>query len=88
MTYYYPFICSDGSKQRHCPGHKKEDYASPTVSLEGVMLAASTKAHKLKHIACFDIQGAFLHVKCKDGDIYMLLKGKLMEVMTLVEPKL
>jgi len=42
----------------------------------------------LRHIACFDIPGAFLHAKCKDGDVFMLLKGKLAELMTLIEPKL
>jgi hypothetical protein len=42
----------------------------------------------LRHIACFDIPGAFLHAKCEDGNVFMLLKGKLAELMTLVEPKL
>ena len=59
-----------------------------TVSLEGVLLTAAIEAHELRHIACFDIPGAFLHAKCEDGDIFMLLKGKLAELMTLVEPKL
>ena len=48
--------------------------ASPTVSLEGVMLTAAIEAHKQRYIACFDIPGAFLHAKCEDGDIYMLLR--------------
>ena len=39
-------------------------------------------------MACSDIHGAFLHAKCEDGDVFMLLKGKLAELMTLVEPKL
>jgi hypothetical protein len=39
-------------------------------------------------VVCFDIPGAFLHAKCKDGDVFMLLEGKLAELMTLVEPKL
>ena len=81
-------MCGDGSKQRRRPGYKKEDSASPTVSLEGVLLTAAIEAHELRHIACFDIPGAFLHTKCKAGDVFMLLKGKLAELMTLVEPKL
>jgi len=81
-------MCGDGSKQRHRPGYKKEDSASPTVSLEGVLLTAAIEAHELRHIACFDIPGAFLHAKCEDGNVFMLLKGKLAELMTLVEPKL
>ena len=78
----------NGSKQRHRPGYKKEDSASPTVSLEGVLLTAAIEAHELRHIACFDIPGAFLHAKCEDGNVFMLLKGKLADLMTLVEPKL
>ena len=81
-------MCGNGSKQRHCPGYKKEDSESPTVSLESVLLTAAIEAHEMRHVACFDIPGAFLHAKCKDGDVFMLLKGKLAELMTLVEPKL
>ena len=81
-------MCGDSSKQRRHPGYKKENSALPTVSLEGVLLIAVIEAHELRHIACFDIPGAFLHAKYEDGDIFMLLKGKLAELMTLVEPKL
>ena len=34
-------MCGDGSKQRRRPGYKKEDSASPTVSLEGMLLTAA-----------------------------------------------
>ena len=81
-------MCGDGSKQRRRPEYKKEDSASPTVSLEGMLLTASIEAYEKRHVACFDIHGAFLHAKCKDGDVFMLLEGKLAELMTLVEPKL
>ena len=81
-------MCSDGSSQRRHPGYKKEDSASPTVSLEGVLLTAAIGAHEKRHVACFNIPGAFLHAKCEDGDVFMLLEGKLAELMTLVEPKL
>ena len=67
-------MCDNGNKQRRCTGYKKEDSASPTVSLEEVVLTAAIKARELRHIACFDIPGAFLHAKCKDGDMYMLLE--------------
>ena len=52
------------------------------------MLTSAIEVHELRHIACFDIPGAFLHTKFKDRDIFMLLKGKLTELMTLVESKL
>ena len=68
-------MCGDGSKQRRRPGYKKEDSASPSVSLEGVLLTSAIKAHELRHIACFDIPGAFLHAKCKDGDVLCFLRA-------------
>ena len=52
------------------------------------MLTAAIEIHELRHVACVNIPGEFLHAKCEDGDINMLLKGKLTELMTLVEPKL
>ena len=52
------------------------------------MLTAAIEAHELRHIAYVDIPGAFLYAKCEDSVIYMLLKGKLAELMTLMEPKL
>ena len=63
---------------------KRIQHRLSTVSLEGVLLTAAIEAHELRHIACFDIPGAFLHAKCEDGNICMLLKGKLAELMTLV----
>ena len=53
-----------------------------------LLLTAAIEAHEKRHVACFDIPGAFLHAKCEDGDVYMKLEGKLAELMTLVEPKL
>ena len=58
------------------------------MSLGGIILTAVIEAHKLRHIAWFDIPGVFLHTKCKDRDICKLLKGKLTELVTLVKPKL
>jgi len=52
------------------------------------MLIAAIEGHEQRHVAYFDILGAFLHAKCEDCDIYMLLNGRLTESMTLVEPKL
>ena len=39
-------------------------------------------------MACFGTPLAFLHAKSKAGDVFMLLKCKLAELMTLVELKL
>ena len=65
-------MCGNGSKQRHHPGYNKEDSAYPTVSLEGVMFTTAIEAHEQRHVACFDIPGAFLHAKCEDDDIYLI----------------
>ena len=81
-------MCGDVSKQRRCLGYKKEDSLSPTVSLEGVLPSSASKPQKSRHIVCFDIPGVFLCTKCGDWNIFMLLKGNLAELMTLVEPKL
>ena len=53
-----------------------------------MLLTVAIEAHEKRHVACFDIPGVFLHAKCKDGDVFMVLEGKLAELMTLVEPKL
>ena len=79
---------SGGSIQRQHHGYKKEGSTSPIVSLEGVILTAVIKTHALRHIACFGISDAFLHTQCKDKVIYILLKGKLVELTILAKPKL
>ena len=81
-------MCGDGSKQRRRPGYKKEDGASPTVSTDGVVLTAMIEAWERRARAIMDIPGAFLHANCEDGDTYMLLRGRLAELMVLVDPKL
>ncbi len=59
---------TDGSSQRWRPGYKKEDFASPTISTNGVFITGAIKAWEEQIIACFDVPGAFLHADCKEGD--------------------
>ena len=81
-------MVGDGSKQRRRPGYKKEDGASPTVSTNAVIITTAIEAHERRAKATMDIPGAFLHAVCEDGDTYMLLRGRLAELMVLVDPKL
>ena len=81
-------MVADGSIQRKRPGYKKEDSSAPTVSTEGVFITGAIEAWEERIVNCFDIPGAFLHADCKDGEVYMRLRGKLAELMVLVEPKL
>ena len=67
--------CTNRSAQKRRPGYKKEDSASPTVSTEALFITAAIEAHKNCKVACFDIPGAFLDAKCKEGDTFMLLRG-------------
>ena len=79
---------ADRSKQRRCPGYKKEESASPTVSSDSIFITGAIEAHKGRKVACYNIPGTFLHADCEDGDTYMLLKDHLTELMVLVDPKL
>jgi len=81
-------MCGDGSKQRRRPGYKKEDTVSPTVSTDAVFLTMAIEVYERRATATFDIPGAFLHAYCEEGDIHMRLRGRLAELMVLVDPKL
>jgi hypothetical protein len=77
--------CADGRKQRE--DFTKQDATSPTVSNEAIFLTALIEALEERDVACFDIPGAFLHAET-DEDVIMLLKGRLAELMVMVEPSL
>jgi hypothetical protein len=78
---------ADGSKERHQPGYKKEDGASPTIVMDSIMITATIHAHKHRDIAMVDIPGAFLHTY-NDKDTFMLLRERLTEPMVQVDPAL
>jgi len=79
-------MCGNESKQRHHPGYKKEDSASPIVFLEGVLITAAIKTHEDRGIAYFNIPGTFLYAKYEDDDVFLLLRGKLAKLM--VDPNM
>ena len=80
-------LVADGSKQRRRPDYKKEDAASPTVTNEGVFITAAIEAFERRDVACFDIPGAYLHT-LNDEVVHMLLRGKLAEMMVMLNPNL
>jgi hypothetical protein len=51
--------CADGRKQRK--KINREDAASPTVATKSVFITAVIESHKGRHVAVFDIPGAYLH---------------------------
>ena len=79
--------CAVGSKQRTFEGYNKADWASPTVSTDGVLITSAIEAHEGRHVATCDLPGAYLNTDNNEETI-MLLKGKLAELMVRVDPKL
>ena len=77
--------CADGRKQRD--NINKEDATSPTASNEALFLTALIAAMEGRDVGCFDIPGAFLHAET-DEEVYMMLKGRLAELMVMVDPAL
>jgi hypothetical protein len=77
--------CADGRPQREI--FEKQDATSPTIATESIFLTALIDALEQRHVACFDIPGAFLHAET-DEDVIMMLKGRLAELMVMVDPSL
>ena len=79
--------CANGSKEQRQPGYKKEDGASPTVGTDSIMITITINAHERRTVATIDIPGAFLNAY-NDKETFMLLRGRLAELMVQVDPKL
>ena len=72
--------CALGSKQRTFPGYVKSEWASPTVSTDGVILTFTIESHKGRDVVVIDLPNAFLNADNNEQTL-MLLKGKLAELM-------
>ena len=79
--------CAVGSKQRTFPGYVKSEWASPTVSTDGVILTSTFEAHEGRDVAVIDLPNAFLTADNNEQTL-MLLKGKLAELMVQIDPKI
>ena len=75
-----------GSKQRTYEGYNKSDGTSPTVSTNGLIMKCAIDAHEGRDVAVVEIPGAYLNVE-NDEYIIMCLRGKLVEMMVQVDPK-
>jgi hypothetical protein len=77
--------CADGRKQRETatPG----DAASPTVSVESVMITAAVEAHDGRDVAVLDVPGAFLSADMED-EVLMTLRGRLAELLLKTAPNI
>ena len=79
--------CDVGSKQRTFPGYVKSEWASPTVSTDGVIITSVIEAYKGCDVAVVDLPNAFLNAINSEQTL-MLLKGKLAELMVQIDPQL
>ena len=77
--------CINGAPQIACI--KKEDTASPTVSTDSVFTIGAINAHENRDVATTDLPGAFLNT-VTDELVFMVLKGKLCELMVRMNPKI
>ncbi|VEU34053.1 unnamed protein product [Pseudo-nitzschia multistriata] len=79
--------CADGRRQREYI--RKEDAASPTVSLYALVLSCVINAIEGRDVATVDIPGAFLQTPMPEGeDVYIRLDGTMAELLCRVDPKM
>ena len=79
--------CAVGSKQRTFPVYVKSEWASPTVSTDGVIITFTIEAHEGRGVAVIDLPNAFLNAENNDQTL-MLLKGKLEKLMDQIDPQM
>ena len=79
--------CEVGSNQITFPGYVKSEWASPTVSTDGVIITSTIEAHEGRGVAVIDLPNAFMNADNNDHTI-MLLKGKLAELMVQIDPQM
>ena len=78
--------CADGRKQRE--DAVKGEAASPTMSLESVLLTAVVEAAENRDIAVLDIPNAFVQTDMEGETVFMKLRGKLAELLVRTAPEL
>ena len=83
--------CADGRKQRRDGSYNKHDYASPTCANNSVMIAPALESKEGCDVVIIDIPGGYLHTyvdKHVKQRVIMLFKGKLVDIMVMVDLKL
>ena len=76
---------ADGSKQRTYNVYDKADGSSPTVTTEIIFLNGVVDAREGREVAVIDVANVFLHAY-NDERVLMLIRGKLTEIMVMVDP--
>jgi hypothetical protein len=77
--------CTDGRKQRKTA--TPDDAASPTVSLESVLITDAVESYEGWGVVVVDVPGAFLSVDM-DEEILMTLRGRLAELTVKAAPNI
>ena len=75
-------------QERTFEGYEKSDGTAPTVSTDSVLITAAMEAGERRDVATLDIPGAFLNTDLDDEDTIMLLRGRMVELMVQIDPKL
>ena len=82
------FACADGRKQRK---YLSEDtkISSPTVSVEEFFTTLLIDAYEGRHVATFDVTGAFLQPELPEQDhkVVLKLRGMFVDIMCRVNPE-
>ena len=79
--------CGDGSKQRRFL-KGDENYASPTATLESILITLVIDAYESRDIAIADIPGAYLHALWpEDKKVLLKLRGRFVDIMCEVNPE-
>ena len=76
--------CADGSKQRIWTD--KRETASPTVSLESILLTATIEAKEHREVAVADTPDAFIQTENEGETVHMKTRGELAHLLTSTAP--
>ena len=78
--------CADRQSQRLYTN--KQDTASPTASLAGLIITCVIDAHEKRDVSTVDIPGAFLQTKMlkNEDDVHVVLDGKIAELLAKICP--
>ena len=77
--------CTDGRVQHGTIS--KEDAMLPTCLIAAIFIPTAMEAHEGRNMSVIDLPGVFLYAETDEHTI-MVLKCKLAEMMTMVDPKL
>ena len=77
---------ADGRKQRG--DIPKEDAASPTTSLEAIILTSMIEAQENRDVVVADIPNAFIQTDMEGDTVFMKLTGKAAEILVQTAPEL